>query len=448
MIIILNQDNLKHLFYTLIFFSSLLQVFLGKFLIPLSLITSILAFSYVLFVKRLDIIVLFLFLIPKFVIDDVGTLNSVDEAAIWSLSLNNYNSIFPFGFLMLSNSFSICLAIPLRLLIDFNRIRNRGLLLMWFIALFLSIGGLIISKLIGLVNPSGLTVGFRIVLSSGALFIPCLITFEELKKKVDIIFFLSALLFLVGILQGHWIFILAGFLPYMLLSNVVINRYVAIPTSILLLIFASSFTILITFILALIFMLFSFFSYNKKYKLNSVNYLIFLPILLTYVIINSSNHDTSTDLNGSLTEKLAFKALKDRKPIWDATYNQINTSFFWFTPAGRPIPIEGFIKGLDEWSPGAHNIFLEVPRQIGNFGGLIIIGEMIYFLFQLGSFRFVSRSELQIFYSLMSIYIVYGLTGNSLVYDGVGFLYWFLIGQLYNLKISGNNESTTHNLRR
>ena len=439
---------MKQIFYLLVFFSSLLQVFLGKYLIPLSLITSILAFSYVLFAKRLDIIVLFLFLIPKFVIDDVGTLNSGDESTIWSLPLESYNSTFPFGFLMLSNSFSICLAIPFRLLIDFNRIRNKGLLLMWFIALFLAIGGLIISKFIGIVNPSGLTVGFRIVLSIGALFIPLLITMEELKKKVDKIFFLSALLFLLGILQGHWIFILAGFLPYMLLSNVLINKYIAIPTSILLLIFASTFTILITFILAFVFVLISYFPSNKTYKLNSVKYFIFLPLLLTYFIINISSDDTSTDLNGSMTEKFAFKALKDRKPIWDATFDQINTSFFWFTPAGRPIPIEGFKKGMDEWSPGAHNIFLEVPRQIGNFGGLIIIGIIIYFLFRLASLRFVSRSELQIFYSLMAIFIVYGLTGNSLVYDGVGFLFWFLIGQFYNLKINRNNESIAHNLRR
>jgi hypothetical protein len=422
---------------------------LGQYLTALILLTSITAFFYILFAKRIDVVLLFLFLLPKFVIDDINGINSGDQSTFWSLPLDNYNSVFPLGFLMLSNSFSICLAVPFRLFFNLKRIRNRGLFFIWLIALSLSLGGLIISKIIGIVNPSGLTVGFRIVLSVGALFLPLYINRDEFKKKIDVILFLSSLFFLIGILQGHWNFVLVGFLPYMFLSKVSFNRIIAIPTSILLLIFASTFTILMTFLLSFVLIIVSYILSNNAKKVYLFRYFLFLPLLLTYLFLKISSDDSNADLNGTLTEKLAFKALKDRKPIWDASFDQIKDSFFWFTPSGRPIPIEGFRSGMDEWTPGAHNIFLEVPRQIGNFGGIIIIVIILYYLFSLAtSMRFASQADIQIFCSLLAIFIVYGLTGNSLVYDGVGFLFWFLIGQFYHLNNIEYNENIAHFVRR
>jgi hypothetical protein len=36
----------------------------------------------------------------------------------------------------------------------------------------------------------------------------------------------------------------------------------------------------------------------------------------------------------------------------------------------------------------------------------------------------------------MSIYIMFGLSGQSLVYDGVGFMFWIIIAQYTKIKES------------
>ena len=288
--------------------------------------------------------------------------------------------------------------------------------------------------ILNIVNPSGLTVGIRIVLSVGCLFVPLFVTEIELLKSIKRIFNSSILLLLLGVLSGHWIFVLAGFIPFLFLMIRISWVLFTSLSTLILLLSGSSFTIQLTILVSFLLLLFSKYNFlSLRKNIFTSLFIGLIPLLITITTLNIKSDNYSRDSSGNYIEKLGFKFFDDRKPLWDATFEQIVSTNFWIAPAGRPTPIDGYWNKEDEWTAGAHNIFLEIPRQIGNFGGLIILGILIYHISKIGLNNFNYASK-YLYISFISVFVVYGLVGNSLVYDGVGFLYWLLIGQFYHLK--------------
>jgi hypothetical protein len=124
-----------------------------------------------------------------------------------------------------------------------------------------------------------------------------------------------------------------------------------------------------------------------------------------------------------------FKLIGDRKPIWDASLNQILSAHFLIPHAGSSLEVYfDYIKSWVLWEEGSHNIFLEIGRQVSGLAMVFfIIVIPVIVLKQLRSAE--SRQEMIIVLSFTSIYITFGISGQSIVYDGVGFLYWLMISQ-------------------
>lgn len=393
------------------------------------------AWIFVHFVRRkyVDLYLIFVLLTPSIVFltadpgaQDLGTAPGI---------FDHFNSVFFVGPVALSTRLCFSFAILARVLIRFRQVRLRFLTTGWLAAVALASLGLVYSVIAGNSSSAGLTVGLRIALSVGAVLVPCCVrNRREFVEGLDKILVLSMLLLVLGLTNGHWLFIAVGLIFYAfmrfrprilaLLPLAYAIKIVALPSSTLtvvgiILASLSFFILLVTNRLT---------NHLLRRKLIMIAGLA-LPIVLTIYVLRLPTQDRFdlTDIQGFAT----FKLLGDRKPIWDASFDQIVHSSALVVPAGSVLDVYfTALRQPREWAAGSHNIFLETGRQIGALGMIFLAVIMIAMLYKTGR-RMRTTEEFVLFYCFLSIYIVFGITGNSLVYDGVGALYWFLVGQLY-----------------
>ena len=405
--------------------------------------SSIFAFYKILFYKKIDFVTLFLLFIPSIVLRDNTVLSSnnsfISFQSGWvQLFFPTLKSSFSLGSLSISPSFFAAIAVPFRLIKEFRSI-NRYLLILWLFALVLSITGLFISIINGISSAGGLTVGLRIVLTLGVLILPKVINFNDLKNQIKLIAKVSLIFFFLGILNNHWIFIAVIFPVILFFSN---ENYFWKSFSLVMLIlfFLLELTFTIKLTLYLIFTLVILFIFKRgalninKFKSSII---LSLPLLLVFFVIGQQ---LLPILNLIGSEKFTNKLLDDRGGIWIYTLSLITESNFFLVPSGRDIPTFNFLgnDGYIDWGAGAHNIYLEMARQLGVFSSIILFIIIGFFFMDVPKFFRTTKDIFLKITSLgfISVYIIYGFTGNSLIFDGVGFLFWFMFSQII---ISQNN---------
>jgi hypothetical protein len=135
----------------------------GGFLAYFSILFSaIYTFYYISFSKKIDLYVIFLLL---FVGVCIG-MNSEDSSIALNVPIyNNFINVIIIGPVSVSTKLAACLAIPFRLLFTFKQNNEKFKVLIWNLAVVFSILGLFLAFFSGSQNNSGLTVGFRIILT-------------------------------------------------------------------------------------------------------------------------------------------------------------------------------------------------------------------------------------------------------------------------------------------
>lgn len=407
------------------------------------IIAFLVSFIYFSFTRKLDILLIFMFLIPSIVLRNIHLrdgfflqfgYSDYKEHTWLQFALPNLKDVFMLGPVALSAKLGLALAVPVRLLKTFKNSSYRNYKVLWFMVLLIAIIGLILSVLKGIESDSGITVGFRIVLSMGTMFLPLCITNRQVFEK-DILHILeiSLIMFILGLLNEHWLFVLTGVLPYLYIktSRLLIKLLVLIA-SFIMLIMDFTFTFKGILILSIIFYFLIdwniFFSFLKT---RTSRYLVLLiPVFLTVLIIFSDHFLLYS--GDSQLKRFSDKLNSDRKVLWEASYDLIASSSPFIVPGGRPIPVDNF-QGLKEWDSGAHSIYLEISRQLGLTAFIILFFGFLKILENLWA-AIELKEELILFSGLLSVFMVFGFTGNSLVYDGVGFLFWFIIGQFARLR--------------
>lgn len=434
-------DLKKHgVFYVLIILH-LLGGIIADFAI---IVSSCYAFYYFCFKKEVDMYVVFLLLYTNicmgqnFEAENVSTIN----VGLYAL----FKNVLIVGPIALSTKFAFALATPVRALLNFGKTKPYWLLVLWYLAVLFSIIGLFLSFLSGEENKSGLTVGFRIALTMGIVLIPQLVSSkEEFLRQFDKIFILSAVTLSLGLMNAHWLFITFGFLPYLwfrfkslplkaVIVLCLLRIFVGLETTI---------TIVLMVVISLIFLILVRFKiFNQKNLKYLGTLFIFLPILITIYVVLLPIDKIGYDFT-SIMGYVKFKLIGDRKPIWDASFLQMTTQNFFIVPAGSSLDVYfDYIDKWTEWPEGSHNIFLETGRQVGSFCMYVftfMICKTLYSAYK----NLSNKTECYIILSFTSIYLTFGLSGQSIVYDGVGFVYWLLIAQFAKFN-SKNNENITY----
>jgi hypothetical protein len=352
---------------------------------------------------------------------------------VWAFVYSQFNDVIYLGPIALSTRLVISIAIVVRLFLQHFRIIFSYMGLSWIIVLVLSVVGLILSIAKGIINEGGITMGFRIAMTMGMLLLPSIVKglqefYDDLRKIV----FVSYLLLCVGLMNGQWFFVTFGLVPVLLCFRISI-RYAFLPIILLLSNqYWNYWTITAVGILVLSF---AFYFINRSTAIVFRNrylylFLVLFPLLFTLWVLNAPSAD-SFELS-SVLDYTKFKLYGDRKPIWDEVWILI-VNYPFVLPAGQIFEVYfSFLNSSINWPGGAHNVFLEFGRQLG---GLCMVLLSAILLKKLMSYKpnlssLIDRTTLS---SFMSIYFIFSITGNSLIYDGVGSLYWLLFGQFLNL---------------
>ncbi|NWJ51803.1 MAG: hypothetical protein HXX14_13160 [Bacteroidetes bacterium] len=429
--------------YYVVYFLILLH-FIGGMITNLSiLITSIWVFYYIVFVRRWDIYLIFLLILPTICFSVENDLGIGESLSIF----DNFNNVWLLGPLALSSNFTMALAIPIRLLIDFGKTKFKFLTIIIFINIFLAICGLLFSLLSGESNPSGLTVGFRITLSLGTVLLSkSIIDKKTFIEGLDKIILVSFILLILDVLNNHWFFVVFGFVPYFVYR--IKPKFLALlPLFIsfnILYNLSNTITIIATLLISFIFYLFINIGDKMRNFITSrhiISLIIIIPIIITIFTL-SLNQTGDYDLT-TFDGFVKFKLLGDRKPIWDATWDNIRTSSFFVKPAGSSLDVYfDFTQKWVDWTAGSHNIFLEIGRQVGLFSMISLTTILLIMLNKAGRYL-NSKNDMILFFCFLSVFLIFGLTGQSLIYDGVGSLFWLLVGQFYHVS-SENMDSDSY----
>ena len=422
---------------------------------PLAAVGTILASFYIFykvaFLPKLNILSLFLLLLPSIALRQNDVIfqiaqNQFGETGWFQFFIPAVKSAVIIGPLAVSAELFAALAVPVRLLRFINKQPNLILMTGWFVALIISIFGLYLAIQQGIFSAGGITVGLRIVLSLGVLLFPVAIEPLELKYQLLGIMKLSIMLFLLGLMNAHWVFVSIAFPAVILFSKErIFWKILSVLMIAIVLLSKSSFTSILTPLLAMLLIWFysvkqRYSKQNNAFKIKSIPLLLYLffPIYIVFLTVSQKLIPIAQTIGSDL---FLSKLFDDRGSIWTFTILLIQKSNFFIVPAGRDIlTLDYGIKGYSEWGAGAHNIFLEIARQDGLlvFILLFIILASVFWKLQ-SHFEFNNNTSKNILLAFIAVYMVFGLTGNSLVYDGVGFLFWLIFSQI--IKIFKTNKS-------
>lgn len=430
--------------YRALYLLILLHLFGGIIANIAIIVSSCYAFYYFCFKKEVDLYVVFLLLYTGICMGENSDSEYISNINVGLYSL--FKNVLIIGPIALSTKFAFALATPIRALLNLEKTKPYWLLSLWYLTILFSLIGLFSSFFSGQENRAGLTVGFRIALTMGVVLIPQLVASkEEFLKQFDKIFILSAVSLCLGLMNAHWLFITFGFLPYLL------YRFKSIPLkTVIILCLARVFvgveatiTIISMIVISFMFLILAKFKIFNQRNLRYLSLLfILLPILITIYVVMMPIDKIGYDFT-SISGYVKFKLIGDRKPIWDASFLQINSQSFFIPPSGSSLEVYfDYIDKWSEWSEGSHNIFLEIGRQIGGFC-MFFFTLLIFRTFYSAFRNLLNMTECVIILSFTSIYLAFGLSGQHIVYDGIGFMYWLLIAQ-FSKFYPKNNENTTY----
>lgn len=407
-----------------------------------TVMASIYIFYKVAFQVRLDILSLFLLLLPSIALKQNDIIfqisqNQFEDSGWLQVFIPTLKSSLIIGPLAVSPHLFAALAVPIRLIRFKKQVRIKYVLL-WTLALLISIYGLYLSQIHGHTSEGGLTVGLRIVLSMGVLLFPVFIEQKELYHQLSGIMKLSIVLFLFGLLNAHWLFVTVAFPAIILFSDE--NRFwkfLSLSMIGIIVFLGSTFTLKFIFIFSIL--LVWFHKIKGSSNINGIFRLRINPVLLIaylffpiYIVILTVSQKIMPIAQAIGSDLFLSKLFDDRGTIWFFSLDLIQKSNFFIVPAGRDIITYDYgIIGEKEWGAGAHNIFLEIARQNGTFVFLIIFFLIAVFFREMNkTLLFQNKLLMNASIGFIAVYMVFGLTGNSLIYDGVGFLFWLIFSQL------------------
>lgn len=403
-------------------------------------------FRYILISKHINILRIFIVLIPSLAIK--GFMPKFHETYtfnnFWINNFLEWDTSLDLGFLVLTPALTLALGVPIRLFLSYKRWISFNSFFYLTTVIGISFVGLFLAVYYGLSSAGGLTVGFRMALLVSILFLPILTNLQSLMTELFSITKVSIILFLLSLLNGHWIFLAVPFFCFFTVSKKVnlIWRLMAFLCVVCVIVFPFTFTIK----LEVAFFYIGYFSRSivkiigklsrqmaKSYIRVMLYSLILMPILILPLAIIGSDFIESL---GYFSEFFIYKLKEDRGALWAQTILMIYESNPFIVPAGRDIPLLDYIiKGETSWEAGAHNIFLEMARQNGIFFAILAFTLMIILLRNIIKDLFFSMHKLNwgIACVFIAIFASYGSTGNYLIMDGYGFIFWFAISQLGKL---------------
>ena len=255
------------------------------------LLASFYSFYIISFKARIDILQIFLLLIPAIVFrstlaESIGLIETIENFTWYKLNIPILVNSYIIGPVNVSVKLAMALGVLVRLILTIKKQKHLFLLFTWLICLSISVYGIYLSLSMGLESASGLTVGLRAVLSIGAILIPLSISSNRnLISDITIITKISILIFLFGFMTNHWFFIFPCLLPFLYHSHTnKMWKFLSVLVSLMLLIMNYSFTVKIIVLISwlLIYINDNKFLFKKLYNSQQF-YLVYFEFVGSFI---------------------------------------------------------------------------------------------------------------------------------------------------------------------
>ena len=174
--------------------------------------------------------------------------------------------------------------------------------------------------------------------------------------------------------------------------------------------------------------------------------------VLSFVVVMSTSDpnesaeafEMSPGERGEVTMRARDKLLLDRAPIWHAAWTQITTEPYVFVPAARPFWVKVASGSRREWTGGSHNVPLEIIRNIGIPGGLILL--IVCGFCYVGVLTAMTHGQslvVRVMASAVGATMATGFaTGNFPIEDSTGVLLWSLGGVCFAAAVVHRSRAT------
>jgi hypothetical protein len=316
--------------------------------------------------------------------------------------------------------------------------------LLFLLALILAAMGGLYGRSLGLNRWSE---GVRSVLAVGGFFWGFALTrtpmfsARQLDRQVVRVTILGCFLVAMGVLRGHFIFVLIGLAAALLPAFLSRRNWVAsllagwvcayalvglTLTTAAIVVLSAGIVILASMPVPLL----------RRMLVNGAVIVVVMGSAGAIWAVRAYGDSLATELTLQAVESQGvlnyalFKLMGDRGPLWLAALNQIVSGPHLIAPAGRPLmPTVGVLFAGTEWEYGPHNSVLQVLRSIGLLGGVALLVLMAYFLFRaLGSAARDSSGESRALAAAFIGVVLAGTTTGDFPVRDVGFFLWAIGG--------------------
>jgi hypothetical protein len=272
-------------------------------------------------------------------------------------------------------------------------------------------------------------------------------TYSILKKDdvLKVIFYLKkryiyvlSVLMIIGLMYNHILFIFLGIAAstavYILLFEKNIIKFFLLLLAIYIGSVKSTFTILLIplvsgLITYLSFTLFSSKVRNILPKLGLLIYIVFLAFVLTTPKEQIKLREKTTVEN-----KLYNKIYGDRFFVWYSYLEVIKKNNPFFVVPRKTIELETVYDTEEQINFGAHNSLIQVLYYFGVVYGVIIFIILFYFMnMMMANSSYLPKFIQSMVYGFFSTFIVFGLTGHSIITHAASLFFWLFVGIIVGL---------------
>jgi len=415
----------------LLFLSYVLQ-----FLVAEVFFVSFILSCYILYdqiiLKKDDLFIIFLVLLPELVVVDINGLSYRSSIRF----LINIDLMF------VASIFSLC-----RNYLEKNVKLSNLIFFLYTVILIYSFVNLIILYLAGATHNQGLSYAFKAVLYISPLFMIYnndWINFKNQVLRIIIasifLIYIREILFFNGMyVRGHLIFMAVAFIPFVIFYKFKISNLLLYLPS-LFFITQQNITVITIFLLSHLLFFFRKLSifFNKISLIFLINFHVIVLIIMGIV---------SYFIKNFFPESLIYsKFILDRMPLYIASLEKLDFLSFELSPlviTGESIFISATTGKEIYWSSGSHNYFLTMSLKLGLIPYLVLLFILNLFLIKIYNRNKHDLNSSKnfnnlLFISLLSSFAVISSTGNGYA-ENIGYLFFLLLGCI-NSVISSNKK--------
>jgi hypothetical protein len=259
--------------------------------------------------------------------------------------------------------------------------------------------------------------------------------FFLLKKRY---IYVLAFLQLVGLMYNHILFIYIGIAAsiavYVLLIEKNIFKFLVLLLSIFLSSIYNTFTIiLIPLVSGLItFFFLKNFTFRIRDMLPKIGFVFYF--LFLFFILSVPQQQISLHENASTEGRLYNKIFGDRYFIWSGYIEDIKEENPFFIVPKEAIKFDTVYETETTSSIGAHNSLIQLLYYYG-----VVLGSILFLILffiinkMIVSSKFLPLHIQAIALGLFSVFIVFGLTGHSIITHDASLFFWLFVGLITGL---------------